>query len=56
VFLDGKKLGTAEKLKFTATKPGSHVVKLMKDKDETEMEIDVKKGQTLKFEFSFDEG
>lgn len=53
IILDDKKLGEAGNLKFTEAKPGKHVVKLMLGKDETEMEVNVKKGQALKFTFSF---
>jgi hypothetical protein len=56
VFLDGKKVGEAGALKFTTTAPGKHTVKLMNGKDETEMEVNVKKGQKVKFEFTFDAG
>lgn len=56
IFLDDRRLGEAGKLKFTETKPGKHNVKLMLGKDETEADVTVKKGQTLKFTFSFDQG
>jgi hypothetical protein len=56
IFLDDKKLGDAGKIKFTETKPGKHTVRLVLGKDETETEVSVKKGQTLKFNFSFDQG
>lgn len=56
VFLDGKKLGEAGSLSFTATTPGKHGVKLTKGDDETEMDIQVKKGEVLQVAFSFDEG
>lgn len=55
IFLDGKKLGEAGGLKFTKSTPGKHTVKLLNGKDETEMEVSLKKGQTLKFTFAFDE-
>jgi hypothetical protein len=56
VFLDGKRLGEAGALKFTATSPGKHVVKLLNGKDETESDIPLKKGQKLKFVYNFDAG
>lgn len=56
IYLDDKRLGEAGKLKFTDAKPGKHTVKLVNGKDETEAEIVVKKGQSLKFAFSFDQG
>ena len=55
IYLDGKRLGTAGKLKFTKTRPGKHTVRLTLKKDESEMDIEVKKGQTLKFLFKFDQ-
>ena len=56
IYLDDKRLGEAGKLKFTDAKPGKHTVRLVNGKDETEAEIVVKKGQSLKFSFSFDQG
>lgn len=58
IFLDGKRVGQADKLrgKVSKTRPGKHTVKLTNGKDETEMDIQVKKGQTLKFTFVFDAG
>lgn len=55
IFLDEKKIGTAGELKFTEAKPGKHTVKLMRGKDETEMEVSVKKGQSLKFVYQFED-
>jgi hypothetical protein len=55
IFLDGKKVGEAGSLTFTETKPGKHAVKLTKGKDETEMEVSVKKGEVVNFEFEFTE-
>lgn len=53
VFLDGKKLGEAGKLKFSDTRPGRHAVKLVKGQDETETEVVVKKGEVVEFKFEF---
>jgi hypothetical protein len=53
VWLNGKKLGEAGSLKVTETKPGKHAVKLTRGGDETEMEVSVKKGEVVKFEFEF---
>jgi hypothetical protein len=53
IFVDGKKVGEAGALQFTETKPGKHAVKLTKGKDETEMEVSVKKGEVVNFEFEF---
>lgn len=55
IFLDDKRIGTAGELKFTDAKPGKHTVKLMRNKDETEMEVNVKKGQAIKFVYQFED-
>ena len=54
IFLDGKKLGEAGEVKLTKTKPGRHTVRLVNGQDETEMDIGIKRGETLKFAFEFD--
>ena len=56
VYVDGKELGRAGSLKTTKHKPGRHTVRLVNGADETEMDIELKKGTTLKFAFVFDEG
>lgn len=53
IFLDGKRVGVAKDLKFTASNPGKHTVRLLRGGDETEMEIQVTKGQVLRFSFDF---
>lgn len=55
VHLDGKALGKAQKLGFTKTKPGVHTIRLVKDGDESEMDVTVPKGQVLQFTFDFSE-
>jgi|JI102314A2RNA_FD_contig_41_4097486_length_510_multi_2_in_0_out_0_1 hypothetical protein len=55
IFVDDKRIGTAGELKFTEAKPGKHTVKLMRNKDETEMEVNVKKGQAIKFVYQFED-
>jgi hypothetical protein len=55
IFVDDKRMGTAGELKFTEAKPGKHTVKLMRNKDETEMEVNVKKGQAIKFVYQFED-
>ena len=53
VYLDKKKLGRAGDLKRTPAKPGRHTVRLVKGKDETEIDIQVTKGQLLRFVLDF---
>lgn len=55
IYVDGKKVGEAGKVQFTALKPGKHSVRLVRHKDETEIDVDLKKGQTLKFAFKFED-
>lgn len=55
IYLDGKKIGVAGELEWTASTPGRHTVRLVNGGDETEMDVGLKKGQTLKFTFVFDE-
>lgn len=55
IYLDEKRIGTAGDTKFSDAKPGKHTVKLMRGKDETEMEVVVKKGQSLKFVYQFED-
>jgi hypothetical protein len=55
IYLDDKKVGTAGGLKFSDAKPGKHTVKLMRGKDETEMDVVVKKGEALNFIYQFED-
>lgn len=55
IYLDGKKIGEAGRISFTPTKPGKHAVRLVRVKDETEIDVEVKKGQILKFTFKFED-
>jgi len=55
IYLDDKKVGTAGSLKFSDAKPGKHTVKLMRGKDETEMDVVVKKGEALNFIYQFED-
>ena len=54
IHLDGKLLGKASKLKLTAAKPGMHTVRLVNGLDETEFDLQLRKNQTLRFEFTFE--
>ena len=53
VYLDGKRLGQAGDLKRTRTKPGRHTIRLVNGEDETELEIHLEKGRTLRFVLEF---
>jgi hypothetical protein len=54
IYLDGKRLGAAKDLKLTATKPGKHTIRLVNGLDETEFDMEIRKNQTLRFEFIFE--
>lgn len=51
VYLDGKKLGTADKVNTVKVKPGEHTIKLVLKKDSSEDVVTVKKGQKKIWEF-----
>ena len=53
IFVDGKKIGVAKDLDVTAVKPGKHTVRLVNGADETEFEVNVKKGQLVPLQFEF---
>ena len=51
VYLDGRKLGTADKVNTVKVKPGDHTIKLVLKKDSSEDVVTVKKGQKKVWEF-----
>ena len=53
IFLDGRRLGSADKVSHVPTKPGRRVVRLKRGPDETEMELLLTRGKTLKFAYDF---
>ncbi|MGF1508449.1 MAG: hypothetical protein ACFB9M_02990 [Myxococcota bacterium] len=53
IFVDGAKVGTAASTSFVATKPGLHTVKLTRGADETELQLNVKKGEVVQFAYEF---
>lgn len=55
IFLDGKRLGTAERVEKVATKPGRRVVRLERKGDATEMQVVIERGKTLSFAYDFGE-
>ncbi len=55
VYLDRERLGAASDLTSTRTAPGRHTIRLVNGEDETELEVEVAKGQVLKFVFDFSE-
>lgn len=55
IWVDGKKKGVAKKLKHVPVKPGTHSVKLVWNKDETEFDIKVDKGKTVVVKYAFED-
>jgi hypothetical protein len=55
IYVDSKKKGVAKKLKHVAVKPGTHTVRLVWNKDETEFDIKVEKGRTIVVKYAFED-
>jgi hypothetical protein len=55
IYVDGKKKGTSDKIKELPLEPGNHVVRLVHGGDEHEDMVTIKKGQSLKFEWKFED-
>ena len=55
VFVDGKKKGKGGKLITLAITPGSHIVKIVNNKDEHEEQVTVKKGEQKTFQWAFED-
>ena len=55
VYIDGKKRGTSDKVKEVAVEPGAHIVRLVHSGDEHEDQVILKKGQSVKFEWKFED-
>lgn len=55
IFLDGKKLGDASKIGVVAVKPGRHLVRLVHNKDEVEVDVVVANKQILDFKYAFED-
>ncbi len=55
IFVDGKLVGVAGKTEFTKAKAGKHTVRLVNGEDEAEMDVQLKKGQVLRFRYAFEE-
>jgi hypothetical protein len=55
VWIDGKKKGTAEKLKEIPMDPGTHIVKLTHKGDEREDQVILKRNVVTTFEWKFED-
>lgn len=53
IFLDGKRLGPASKVSAVDAKPGRRIVRLQNGEDQTELELDLERGKTLRFAYEF---
>lgn len=55
IFVDNKKLGTADKAKPFKGKAGMHLIKLVWGKDETTEPIEVKAAESVEFQYTFED-
>lgn len=53
IFLDGRRLGAASEVGDVRVKPGRRVVRLVRGGDETELELQVSRGRTVRFAYEF---
>ena len=53
IFLDGRRLGTASKVGTVRSRPGRRRVRLKRGADETEFELELRRGETLRFDYDF---
>ncbi len=54
-FIDGKKIGEVSKIDVLPVKPGKHLLKLVHNKDEVEVEVVVANKQILNFKYAFED-
>lgn len=55
IYVDKKKIGTAAKAQPFKAKAGMHMIKLVWGKDEAEEPIDVKAGESVEFQYTFED-
>ena len=55
IFVDGKKVGPASSAKPFKTKAGMHMVKLVWGKDQAEEPMEVKAGESVEFQYTFED-
>lgn len=55
IFLDGKKVGDASKLGVVPVRPGKHLVRVVHNKDEVEVEVVIAHRQILDFKYAFED-
>jgi hypothetical protein len=53
IYIDDRKVGAAADVRFVPTKPGLHTVKLQRGEDTTELQLQVKKGEVVQFNYEF---
>ncbi|MBX2811388.1 MAG: hypothetical protein KTR25_06250 [Myxococcales bacterium] len=53
IYLDGRKLGPADKVSTVRSRPGRRTIRLVRGKDETELQINVRRSETLNFRYDF---
>jgi hypothetical protein len=55
IFVDGKKIGSASKVKTTKVRPGQHLIRLVWNKDVVEEPISVGAGETREFQYTLED-
>lgn len=55
IYVDGKKLGTADRVQPFKTKAGMHMVKMVWGKDEAEEPVEVKANESVEFQYMFED-
>jgi hypothetical protein len=55
IYVDGKKLGTADRVQPFKTKAGMHMVKMEWGKDEAEEPLEVKANESVEFQYTFED-
>lgn len=53
IFLDGKRLGVASEVEAVPVRPGRRLVRLVRGEDETELELEISRGKTVRFAYEF---
>lgn len=55
VFVDGKRIGTGSKVHTLTVDPGRHTIKIVHNRDEHQEVLAVKKGETTKWTWAFED-
>ncbi len=55
VYVDGKRIGTGSKPHILTVEPGNHTIKIVHNRDEHQEILVVKKGETTKWSWAFED-